>query len=303
MSSRKRTSKFTFIPGPLADLVKFLVGPGRTFVLALLILGLFSGACYWGWQEVHGYVLASPEYILSPEDIVVTSRPNWMSFDIREKVFQDASLHQNLSIMDPDLTERIASAFSLHPWVAKVNRVSKRYPASVVVDLEYHHPVCVVETGHQRIPVDVEGNALPAGDLPPSEMERYPRLICDDLATRQGLVGDPWGDPRVVGAAEIAAALGDRWKNCRFNYIKPVPAPDSSRIGDAIYHLYTGNGTRVVWGRPPGVNSPNEPETAEKLAYLDKEIQRYGTLEGPDGWQRHHDLTTLMRSRGPEAAN
>jgi hypothetical protein len=284
----------------LADFVKFLVGPGRTVALALLILVLFGAAWYWGWQEVHGDVLASPEYMLSAEDIVVSNRPDWMRFDIREKVFRDASLHQNLSIMDPDLNERIASAFSLHPWVARVNRVSKRYPASVVVDLEYRHPVCMVHIGSQIIPVDVEGNALPAWDLPPSEMDRYPRLVCADLSTPRGPVGEQWGDPRVVGAAEIAAALGDRWKSCHFDRIEPVPAPDSNRIGDAVYHLHTRSGTIVVWGRAPGVTTPGAPTTAEKLAYLDEEIQRYGTLEGPNDWERHLDLTLLIRTRQSE---
>ncbi len=297
MSPRKRAPNSSLIPGPFASLARFFVGPGRTFALAVLMLAMFVAACYWGWQEVHGDVLALPEYMLSPKDIVVTDHPEWLSFDIREKAFQNASLQQNLSIMDPDLNERIASAFSVHPWVAKVNRVTKRYPSTVVVDLEYHHPVCVVEIGDSKIPVDVEGTALPPSDLPQSQIDRYPLLVCPGLSTPRGLPGDQWGDPRVVGAAEIAAALGDRWKTCRFVRITPVAVSESSRVGDVVYRLHTANGTVVVWGAPPGVKTPGQPTTAEKLAYLDEELRRYGTLEGHDGDSRELDLVSNIRRR------
>ena len=39
-----------------------------------------------------------------------------------------------LSILDDDLTGRIAAAFALHPWVAKVVRVTKHHPAGVDVE-------------------------------------------------------------------------------------------------------------------------------------------------------------------------
>ncbi|MHB8902763.1 MAG: cell division protein FtsQ/DivIB [Thermoguttaceae bacterium] len=302
MNARKRASRFSLLPRPVAQLARFLVGPGRTFALAALMLILFGAAWYWGWQQVHAEILASAEYLLSPEDIVVTDRPDWMTFDIREKVLRDASLNQNLSIMDPDLNERIASAFALHPWVAKVNRVRKLYPGTVVVDLEYRRPVCVVHSGGQLTPVDVEGNALPAGDLAPNEMDRYPRLVCADLSTRRGPVGEQWGDPRVLGAAEIAAALAGRWQSCHFDRIEILPAPDSNRVEDAVYQLHTRSGTIVIWGHAPGGKVAGDPGTAEKLAYLDDEIHRYGTLEGANDRPRLLDLPLLIANRrtGPQ---
>ncbi len=295
MSPPKRAPKRRLVPRPLANFVKFLAGPGRTMALALVMVSLFGSAWYWGWQQVRGDVVASTAYTLSPEDIVVTDRPSWMSFDISERVFRGGDLQQTLSIMDPNLNERIATAFSLRPWVAKVNRVSKRYPASVMVDLDYRHPVCMVHTGDGVIPIDVEGNALPQWDIPLSEVDRYPRLDWDSsgLSTPRGPAGEQWGDPRIVGAAEIAAALGDRWKSYRLQRIEPV-LPDTKRIGDTVYKLYTQSGSTVIWGRAPSMAVPGLPTTAEKLAYLDREIEEHGTLEGPNGHRQDISLPFLI---------
>lgn len=297
MSPRKRASRIPLASGPVGDFVRFLVGPGRTLVVGLLILASSGGAWYLGWQRVRGDVLAAPAYTLSPDHIVVTNRPDWMSFDIREKVFRNASLQQALSIMDPDLNERITAAFSLQPWVAKVNHVVKQYPARVVVDLEYRRPVCVVNTCDQLIPVDVSGVVLPAWDLPPSELARYPRVECPDLSTPRGPVGEPWGDPRVVGAARIAQTLGDRWSTYRLRQIELLPTDAQNRMEDTVYEMRTHSHSRVIWGRAPGMEVPGEATTAEKLAYLDEEVRRYGNLEGPSGWSHVIDLPLEIKNQ------
>jgi hypothetical protein len=114
------------------------------------------------------------------------------------------------------------------------------------------------------------------------------------LSTPRGLSGDQWGDPRVVGAAEIAEALGDRWKTCGFHQIEPALAA-SKRIEDTIYKLRTRGRCTVIWGRAPGMDVPGEPTTAQKLAFLDKEMENYGTLEAPKGFRRDINLPFLIQ--------
>ena len=297
MSPRKRASRIPLVSGPLGDFASFLVGPGRTMALGMAALALFGSGWYWGWQQVQGDVLASSTYLLSPNDIAVTDRPEWISFDICEKVFRNASLRQDLSIMDRDLNERIAAAFSLQPWVAKVKRVSKGHPAGVVVDLEYRRPVCIVYTCGQPIPVDVEGIALPVGDIAPSELARYPRMECPDLTTPRGPVGDQWGDPRVLGAARIAAALGNRWREYRFRHIEPVPAEDGQENGGNDFILRTHSHSSVRWGKAPQTDLPGDPTTGQKLAFLDEQMQKFGSLEGPNGWPQTIDLPAELQNR------
>ena len=145
MSSRKRASNFSLIPEPLARGIRLLAGPARAPALAAVIAGLFAGAWWWSWQKVGADVLASDSYWLAPEDIVVSNEVDWIrSDDIRREVFHNASLESRLSIMDPELTERIAAAFS-----ASVGRRraagEQAAPGRLAVELEYRRPVCMVE--------------------------------------------------------------------------------------------------------------------------------------------------------------
>jgi hypothetical protein len=261
----------------------------------VLITAVFGGVWFWGWQEVRDDVLASDSYTLSPKDIVVANQAEWIRVDIREEVFRDASLQQRLSIMDPTVNERVAAAFSLHPWVAKVRRVDKRHPAGVTVELEYHRPVCMVNTYGRLIPVDVNGIVLPMDDIARSVARRYPRL--DGVNTTPNRpVGTQWGDLRVIGAAEIAGTLGNRWQTYHLEKIVPVVKQSDHGVADILYDLYTRSGSIVAWGHAPGMNAPAEPTAAEKIAYLDRIIERYGTLEGKDEPQEI-DLLFHLRNR------
>ena len=62
-------------------------------------------------------------------------RPAWIHTDVKAEVIRNASLDAALSVLDDNLTVNIAQAFALHPWVAKVTRVSKHHPARVKVEV------------------------------------------------------------------------------------------------------------------------------------------------------------------------
>ena len=62
--------------------------------------------------------LARPELVPPPESTGFIHR------DLKAEALRDASLDRALSITDADLAERIHQAFSLHPWVARVDRVT-----------------------------------------------------------------------------------------------------------------------------------------------------------------------------------
>ena len=105
-------------------------------------------------------------------------------------------------VLDDNLPERVAHAFSLHPWVAKVGLVRRLSPARLEVELVYRRPVCMVEVREGPLPVDGQGVLLPSDDFSPVEKEHYPRLTGIDTMP-MGPVGQRWGDGRVVGGAEL----------------------------------------------------------------------------------------------------
>ncbi len=256
--------------------------PTAAIALALAIAIVFFGGWYVVWRGVQHHVLASQEYWLTLQKVEIPPSPPWIHGDIREKVFSDASLDGPLSIMNKDLADRVARAFSLHPWVARVLQVRKHYPAYVTVDLVYRRPVCVVEvdTGGtvQLLPVDVEGVVLPKDDSSPVELSQYPRLV--GISTLpMGMEGTYWGDPCVLGAAQIAASFGEEWSKLGLDRIVVV-ADSKETIGDArTYELYTRRNTHVLWGRSPEHVLADELSPADKIRRLGQYVAEHGSLD------------------------
>ncbi len=299
-ASKKRKRKPSPLPTRSNRLVSLLWGRGRPVTLAVLTaLVLLSAWCaVWHSTGVREYIFTFGDYEVTPQKVEITPLPDWIHTDIRSEVFRNASLDGPLSIMDEDLAERVAGAFSLHPWVAKVRRVTKHHPARLVVELDYRRPVCMVEVPNGLLPVDAWGVLLPVADFSPVEASRYPRLV-DIKTVPVGTVGECWGDARVIGGAEIAAALREAWAELKLSQIVPS-APLATSVGEAsTYTLLTRGGTRIRWGRAPSTSAPGELPAADKVARLKEYVTRHGTLEGREGPQEL-DVHSLPVSSRPK---
>ena len=299
MSPARKKGKSPAGPNWPSRLVSLLRGPAGPFVYAVLLVALLFGAWYLAWMKVSGRVLSSGEYVVGPEQVeVITPLPEWIHTDIRSEAFRNASLEGPLSIMDDRLTERIGSAFSLNPWVAEVVQVKKSPPARVRVELVYRRPVCMVEAFGDLLPVDAHGVLLPHGsdDFSSIEKSRYPRLVGITTAP-VGTAGECWGDVRVVGGAEIAAALGEAWNELNLQQIVPSAPLATGVAEEPTYTLVTRGGTRIPWGRAPGTDVPGELPPADKVARLQKYTQKHGTLEGTGGPQELHLFSPRVSSR------
>ncbi|HEY1784730.1 MAG TPA: hypothetical protein VGG30_04245, partial [Pirellulales bacterium] len=255
----------------------------------LLFIGVFVGASVMGWkmlwESVREQVISAVDNRIDPEQIEMTPLPAWIHTDLKAEVVRDASLDGPLSLLDPELTVRVAHAFALHPWVAKVQRVSKRSPAGVAVDLIYRRPVAMVEfPGPSLLPVDGDGVLLPTADFSPTEALHYVRIA--EISTSPiGPVGTRWGDTHVTGAAQIAAALIDDWETLKlYQIVAAARQVDASGVESDAYELYTRERTRVDWGRPPGAETGTEAKTAQKIDRLRSyAAQHGGSLEDPTG--------------------
>lgn len=286
MASKSKSQSRSVLPAWLKRALSFLWGPGRAFTAVVLLVAVFLIG--WGvvWQKVRPQFLASSDYTVTKQQIELTPSPAWIHTDIRDEVFRNASLDTPLSILDDDLGERIAGAFALHPWIAKVNRVAKSPPNRVEVDVVYRKPVCMIEVPGDLLPVDSGGVLLPAGDFSPIEKQGYPFVAGIDTRP-MGPVGQRWGDGRVVDAAEIAAAFGTAWQELKLYRIVPISAIGSPMPEEPIYELLTRAGTHVIWGRAPSSKMVGEPAAAEKVARLaGYAAQNGGSLEGPSGPQQ-----------------
>jgi hypothetical protein len=253
----------------------------------LCLLGLGFGA-HKIWRLAEPGVARHPQYQLTADNIHITPPPPWIRSNIKAEVLRDAGLAGSLTLLDdwPVFTGRIKDAFELHPWVASVERIRRRLPSSLEVELRYRRPVAAVESSDDGsvtfLPIDEHGVRLPEGDLTEVERRYLPRI--SGVAARP-LVGDVWEDPRIVGGAKLAAALVDVWQPLRLiEIVAASQTPASSGQPVVTFEIVTSGGTRVIWGAPPGGEAAaGESPFATKRTRLLEYAAQHGKLETIDG--------------------
>ncbi|MFM7057426.1 MAG: cell division protein FtsQ/DivIB [Planctomycetota bacterium] len=236
---------------------------------------------------------ARPEYQITAAQIQLSTPPRWIPADIREQVFGKAAESGPLCLLDDALSERLAAAFHTHPWVLRVIRVRKSWPAQVHVDVEWRRPVAMITAIDGFYPVDEHGVLLPSRDFAPADLRRYP-IIENVSSVPLGRVGEAWGDPVVNEATALAAALLEpspedvSWWNQLSLAAIVVPRTSSLKapVDDLEFELRTAGGSAVMWGRGPGSLHPAELSTSRKLERLAEFTQRFGPLDDAQGpWQ------------------
>ncbi len=290
-------------PPPLFRLARSLWGVAvanqRWLVLSAVLATMwFTGRALW--NHVRQHVAAQPEYQLDPLEIGVTPPPPWVHADVRDQVVRSAGLGSGLSILDDGLVERVYQAFSLHPWVAKVEQVSKRLPAHVEVSLVYRRPVAMVKVQDGLYPVDNDGVLLPTDDFSSADAKTYPRLEGVE-SSPLGSVGTHWGDPIVAGGAKIGEVLAPLWNDLdlraiRWNKNLASSSVSSQAVGPAQFEILTAGGATFVWGSAPGSEVSGEPSGDQKVTRL-KSLLVGHAGDGADPDLRHAQTPLRSASR------
>lgn len=258
-------------------------GPGAAVVLlgGFLLIGLtFVIGSAVAWRRWGGLVSRDPRYAITLENLELPEQPAWIRANVKAEVMRDGDL-ATISLLDPQATIKVAKACGLHTWVADVKRVKKQYPSRLVVELEYRKPVAMVEVkmGEERglLPIDGRGVLLPPQDFTSEQCRDYVRLAVGDTYPA-GPAGTAWGDDRVMGAAQIAALIGERWRELGLHRVVAVSSKDLQRrrFADTTYELTTRSQTLFLWGHAPGKELNTEATAAEKLARLEQLIAKQG---------------------------
>jgi hypothetical protein len=284
MGARKQTDSPN-APRRLSSLFSGAAGVSPAIILGVLFFVCVVAGVVYGWHQWGRTVVARPIYRIAAESIEVTAPPAWIRTDVRSEVVRDGALN-DLTIFDKDATIRVYQAFELHPWIAKVQRVSKHPPARLVVDLEYRQPVAWVEVPGAKpgdeggvIPIDGSAYVLPSRDFTKEDLKNYLRISIKDVRP-YGLAGTLWGDPRVSGAARIASALQATWQQLRLFRIQSANEVGfAANPNEPIYELETATHGRIVWGNAPGMERPEEPSVAVKLNRLAQVAESFGSLD------------------------
>jgi hypothetical protein len=277
----------------IAIVVRILLfrAEGRLTLVGIVLLALLTAGPYWAWKFVGPQLTSSDDYQLTADRVELVPPPDsvaWIRHDIKADALRGAALDGGArsvagslgSILDDDLCERIAKAIGMHPWIAEVERVTKRYPARVEVRVSYRRPAAmVVVSSDAWWPVDTTGVVLPRDDFSPNEARQYPQ-ITGIAAGPFGPTGARWGDARVDEAAKIAAALADDWRRLALSRVAPLVVGTGNQGDEEFgYALYTERGRRIYWGRGPDHAAGGEPSTADKAARLRDYAKQHGSLD------------------------
>lgn len=231
-----------------------------------------------------------PEYQVGPDCVSLNPPPDWIPADLVEQVFERAGFDGPASLLDETLSERMAAAFYTHPWIENVRSVRKAFPARLHVEVVYREPVAMVKAVDGYYPIDRHSILLPPADFRITDTERYP-IIERVSSVPVGHVGEPWGDPAVLGAAELAAVLqhassgGDSW--WQHLDLQAILVPRRVALSEDLdqleFQLRTRGGSEIQWGRAPGTRHPGELTVAQKLQRLGDYHRDYGGFDDSHG--------------------
>lgn len=255
---------------PLRDLLRRLIkAPAALAVLwpALLIICGYSAWHRWGSEHV-----SSKYGTIDPTLIRVTEPPAYVRTNIVKAVYRDTAM-EGLSLLDRQATAKIASAFSMNPWVRNVIGVRKLSGGVIDVRLEYRAPVAMVlvfkpdpaDTRSYFFPVDGDGVLLPTGEFARAETSQYIYIEVPGVYSTNR-EGSPFGDARVEAAAKLAELLAPYREDAQLRSIGVHGDLRQTEVPQL--ELTTHGGARLFWGSPPGMELPGEPTARMKLRSL-----------------------------------
>lgn len=255
-----------------------------------------------------------PEYLVSVSSVTLNTPPAWIPEHLVEQVFERAGMEGSVSLLDETLSERVAAAFHTHPWIQSVRSVRKSFPARLHVEVVFREPVAMVKGVDGFYPIDRHSILLPPSDFTLEDTQRFP-VIERVSSVPLGRLGQPWGDPAVLGAAELAGALlqspdGQQswWVRLELQSILvPRRVAFAEDLDQLEFQIRTRGGSEIFWGRTPATRHPGELTVAQKLQRLSDYHRDYGGFDDSHGpWEIDirpwHGIGRALLARDPERA-
>jgi hypothetical protein len=172
----------------------------RVAVTVLIAAGVVFGLVQLG-RYARDRLEQRQHYTVAFADVRCPSPPGIDRAAFLGEVQYLGNLPDQVNVLEPKLAARLTAAFTLHPWVERVEGVNLRGPDGPVVRLVIRSPVLAVAG---RV-VDRFGVLLPAG----TSADGLP-VMPGDVPPPKGPAGTPWGDAKVEAAARAAGGGADR---------------------------------------------------------------------------------------------
>ncbi len=220
-------------------------------------------------------------YRLKQDQIVVNPPPGWVAGDPAAMIFANFAQNGQIALLDDSLIQKIRNQLESIPWIGRVVQIRRRYPAGLVLELEYREPVCLVEvtTPRQASSYFLIGKGREVLDAP--DAEKAKRLAAQFVSVQisQYLVQDRnvCTDSRIIGVLFLIEQLGERIANYGIRSIQTTP------ITEGYAFVLVTDANRFTWGTCPPLDDPELAETRlktmrRKLDQLDTIVKQYGSL-------------------------
>lgn len=229
---------------------------GLRALVAVLAVAVLLGGLIAAGRLLRDRLRPLDRYTVPVGEIDCPAPPGLARADFLAEVQYLARLPDRVELLDDELPARLTGAFAHHPWVEKVEGVQVG-PGRVSVRLVLRTPVLAVPLPAGARCVDGSGVLLPV--VPRESADGLPQLT-NPVPPPVTLAGQAWDNPAVQAAAATAARIHPFRESVRVKSVEVSP-------GDVV-RLELADGRRVVWGRPPGQELPDEPPAAKKVQRL-----------------------------------
>ncbi len=255
---------------PIRRLLQRLIqAPSALALVWPMVLLIGSFLAYSRWYKDHFNTIHAR---LEPDAVTLSEPHQYVRTDLSSEVY-DATRLRDLSPIDHNATAKLASAFGSHPWVRHVQSVRKLPGGKFDVQLEYREPVAVFHVTSDKFDVengmyfslDHEGYLLPNEKLTFDDASSFIQIEVRE-AYPTGDEGNPFGDRRVESAALLAGLLSRVRDQVQVAKIMVSGDPRMNLVPQLELEL--GDGTRLSWGSPPGMEQPDERNAKSKLSDL-----------------------------------
>ncbi len=261
-----------------------LLHPATLFVLAS---SFTIGVAVHLWNGHQEAIVNREDYRLTVDKIQLNDPPPWSDGDLKKLVLDHVASDHTASLLDTTLVARTVETFKNVGWVEQVRKVEKS-KSGLSIELVYRGPIGMVELNKltipdwpadedgQLLPVDRQAIILPAKLVAAESLLRF--SVFDPIRFTKLETWTEWPDERIKGCAEISEVLGSRWQELGLYRIVTFRRPDRQIDPDSPFELWPANGTQVIWGNPPGQETPQEASANKKLVALQEFVAKYGPL-------------------------
>lgn len=185
-------------------------------------------------------------------------------------------------LLDPQLASEFADRLRASPWIARVDRVTKRHDGEIRVQAEFRCPAAYVDVEKRAYLVDTNGVRLPVEksteDLPTENW-----LLITGLQAPTPAVGEAWDSEEVLAALRLVDFIETATKRGEVpfrawlrsvdvaNYDGKASSKDGKlRIRTLQPQCY------IDWGLPPGGEGSIDAPAARKLSNLRRWFAKVG---------------------------